>query len=627
MNKSWKKAFVLVLCVALCVVSTFSCFAQLIQLGPTDSDLGGITVTLDATKNEITANMSATAFRIIKVNVEDSADNTQHQPKEPVYYWAKGVAEWIAAHDTYKKYIDTANENAVTAEYTKFVQDENVYSTDPEYVGFIDALTAAIRNNLIQFNKDGVGVAGINFVIKNGQYVMGGKDPDNEEERIPLVQTRQFTDNNPTTTITGLSKGSYIVLVEGSSRIYQSAVANLTPVYYATNPGTADSGFVNPGWYVSSPAELNIKAADVSLTKKVSDVSATAEGADAVTAGMDDTVYFTITAGVPKYLDNAISKTFSITDRVPKGLTMTNGSVKVYGVNAEGAETLLTAGTDYTYSSLTLTTEEQAAYSSGFTVDFDGKYDRISTYKEIKIVYDATVDTDAVLGKDGNRSPAQMTYANNPYTTEAGKTISDDAVVYTYGFKLIKTGEQETIKLPGAVFTVDKKTGDTWSPVYFTAGNNGVYERTLTGNQNKVQTGDKVGENESMLGILMLKGLDVGTYRITEVQAPAGGYLLLKAPIEFYIVDEMTLKGEDYVNGPDGIPDTVNAQGVGQKTNQTGDDAQKGYIVRSVRNSTGFDLPLTGGMGTVLFTVGGAALIVGAVVLLLIANRKKSRCN
>ena len=50
-----------------------------------------------------------------------------------------------------------------------------------------------------------------------------------------------------------------------------------------------------------------------------------------------------------------------------------------------------------------------------------------------------------------------------------------------------------------------------------------------------------------------------------------------------------------------------------------------GYLALTVKNSKGFDLPLTGGMGTILFTAGGIVLVAGAVVLLLVANKKKSR--
>lgn len=49
------------------------------------------------------------------------------------------------------------------------------------------------------------------------------------------------------------------------------------------------------------------------------------------------------------------------------------------------------------------------------------------------------------------------------------------------------------------------------------------------------------------------------------------------------------------------------------------------YTVK-VENTSGIQLPITGGTGTVIFTVVGIALMVGAVVLLVV-SRKKSKAN
>ena len=50
------------------------------------------------------------------------------------------------------------------------------------------------------------------------------------------------------------------------------------------------------------------------------------------------------------------------------------------------------------------------------------------------------------------------------------------------------------------------------------------------------------------------------------------------------------------------------------------------YLVEIVfPNERGFDLPLTGGAGTILFTIGGLVLIGGAVALLIFSPKKKNR--
>ena len=45
------------------------------------------------------------------------------------------------------------------------------------------------------------------------------------------------------------------------------------------------------------------------------------------------------------------------------------------------------------------------------------------------------------------------------------------------------------------------------------------------------------------------------------------------------------------------------------------------YTVK-VSNSSGIQLPITGGTGTVIFTIIGIALMVGAVVLFVVSRKK-----
>lgn len=47
-----------------------------------------------------------------------------------------------------------------------------------------------------------------------------------------------------------------------------------------------------------------------------------------------------------------------------------------------------------------------------------------------------------------------------------------------------------------------------------------------------------------------------------------------------------------------------------------------GVYTVDVENSSGIQLPITGGTGTVIFTVIGIALMAGAVVLLVFSRKK-----
>ena len=60
------------------------------------------------------------------------------------------------------------------------------------------------------------------------------------------------------------------------------------------------------------------------------------------------------------------------------------------------------------------------------------------------------------------------------------------------------------------------------------------------------------------------------------------------------------------------------------KTTFNNDDSKTdGIQIQNVINKKGFTLPLTGGMGTVLFSVIGLALVLAGVVVIT-ASRKKT---
>lgn len=580
MKKTLLKVGTWILCALLCLGGAFPALAATwVELGEGDSKAGQIHVTVDT--DEVVSGMRATAFRIIKVNVAkitEGEGSPSFQPAEPVYTWAPGVVDWVKENGS--DYIDA--DGAVTEAYINYFKQKDKPSEDPTFIEFIDKLSAAIANGDTKFKKN-----------EDGFF----------DSADPLAVSNQFGGSKDTT-ISGLSKGSYIVLIEGGQKIYQPSIANLTPVWQTTDTEGVDKD----GWYVDSPVSVNIKAADVSIVKTVSDTGASGSYGPAASAGIADTVYFNIRADVPKYPKNALAKTFVISDTVSDGLAVPS-TLKVFGIKGDGsANQELTANTDYT-----LTIDQESRI---FTVTFTDKYERVADYKQVEITYNTTVTAQAVTGKTGNPNTAYLDYANDPYNTESKNTINSKAIVYTYGLNLTKTTDNKITPLPGAVFVLEKKTGDAWSEkpvqnnlVRFVMDESGSYHRVLSG------TDASTSVISGTEGKLLLKGLDTGEYRLQEIKAPEGGYVVLKDYVYFTITD--TVDG-DKKNTPDGILDKESA-------NLEDTSAVNGLIAYTIPNSKGFDLPLTGGMGTLLFTAGGIVLVVGAVVLLLVANRKKSR--
>ena len=93
-------------------------------------------------------------------------------------------------------------------------------------------------------------------------------------------------------------------------------------------------------------------------------------------------------------------------------------------------------------------------------------------------------------------------------------------------------------------------------------------------------------------GAAFFAGIADGTYYLEEIAAPAG-YNLLKDPVEVTVA--------------------------GSKT-----EIAKLTVTEQVANSTGTELPSTGGMGTTIFYVLGGVLMAGAFVLLVVRKRMRT---
>lgn len=102
---------------------------------------------------------------------------------------------------------------------------------------------------------------------------------------------------------------------------------------------------------------------------------------------------------------------------------------------------------------------------------------------------------------------------------------------------------------------------------------------------------------------LRLNGLKAGTYYLMETQAPEG-YNGVTTPIKITITKSDTTD----VNGW-----TIS------KDNQDVTDK-----IIDIENTTGTILPGTGGMGTVLFTVIGVALVLIVAASFVISRRKRA---
>lgn len=119
-----------------------------------------------------------------------------------------------------------------------------------------------------------------------------------------------------------------------------------------------------------------------------------------------------------------------------------------------------------------------------------------------------------------------------------------------------------------------------------------------------------MGAADSKVGKLVLKGLATGTYYLKETKAP-NGYELLKDSIKIIIEDNEA--------------ETPDSDGAGVIDKTGSDTVQGGNIYyQTVVNKKPPIMPVTGGMGTVLFSIVGIVLVAGGITL-IVSYRKRNQ--
>lgn len=311
-----------------------------------------------------------------------------------------------------------------------------------------------------------------------------------------------------------------------------------------------------------------------------------------------DDVPFQLTGTMPSNIANYETYEYIFHDDLSTGLSLNVDSIVV----KIGDETL-TKDEDYTVN----TSPSDAASGCDFEIVFDDilSIDGVTITKDSKVVveYTAKLTAGAVIGNPGNPNDVYLEFSNNPYDDGTGKTPNDKVTVFTFKLDVDKVDKDQQ-PLKGAGFTLYKYDADT---------------------QSYVAVGSEVKGDQ--LTNFVWSGLDSGKYKLVETTVPAG---YNKADdIEFTIEATYTTDGADQtltglvVKNADGT-ETISGDGDGFTFTAT---VANGTVATDVVNTTGLELPSTGGMGTTLFYVVGGILVVGAGVLLITKKRMNTNSN
>lgn len=369
---------------------------------------------------------------------------------------------------------------------------------------------------------------------------------------------------------------------------------------------------------------------------------------EAADYAVGDKIPYRIAVTIPTNI--AKLKTFYLTD-TPENLDDDKDSIKFYkndACNNKITESLVKETGGITSTS--------ATNGTGFKIDFD--LAKLKTYagKTIYITYEATLKKGADTTTAGNYNKVDLTYSNKIKSdnvledeTADHNHIEDTAVVYTFQIDISKTDgsknaldgvefdlyEEVALGTSGALSETDAKAlGFTNTSVAYKKVDHGV-------------TAD--GGKLTFTGLSNSKTATAGASRYWLVETKTkDGYNLLGAPVEakLDIVYKTTWKEkntfdkgvlvkhshdantETFKTPSDNDAKTNNGTQEGTERPAEairGGNVTYGILSTEIINKKGFQLPVTGGFGTLLFSGIGVLLVLAGVAVLFSMKKKNDR--
>jgi len=347
--------------------------------------------------------------------------------------------------------------------------------------------------------------------------------------------------------------------------------------------------------------DIDAIAAYVTSDSPVATVTSTG-GAAAVASNLPNGYYYiTTTTGTVVTIDstnpNATVEDKNIVPGVDKKITGASS------YDTDGKKALAQVGTEVTFTATITVGKGQIGYefndtmSSGLTYVADSLtvtgipaagYTATASGQTIKVEFD-----DTEIAKLAQGAEIVLTYKATITENALNDDPENNTATISYGNNSQYTSEPSTTQVYNAQFSVNKKdgNGDPLADAGFVIANtDGKYYKLDNGIVTWVDSIDAADEHvsDAQGAVAPFTGLANGTYTLIEKTVPAG---YNKAADSTFTVAE-----HDY----------------------TADNLQQ---EADVTNNSGTELPSTGGIGTTIFYIIGAILVIGAGVVLVTRRR------
>lgn len=341
---------------------------------------------------------------------------------------------------------------------------------------------------------------------------------------------------------------------------------------------------------------------------------------DTDVTNVNDVVEFKFISKVPDITDSKdntaidIDK-YVITDAISKGLTLPETFSDANIVITDKNNVSYTFGTDYTVTKDvdvgTEGYEDGSTFSITFTPDGLAKLTNLAKAMsdgEVYVYYTATVNSNAVVGVEGNPNKVKLTF-------QAGQSHEIDTTwkevkEFIFGMEANKLFDNAQKNDLAAAVRFKLYTDEACTKGIVVTGDKGNYVYSGSGEATEL----KLDGNSQ----LYIKGVPTGVDLYLKETATSKGYNILKEPVK---VNLIPAKGDDgeYTGVLAILANTSTVNGTA--ANLTEDNTA---VTFAINNTSGFQLPATGGMGAWIFAILGVLVIGGGVTFYVITRKKRT---